>query len=123
MKALLSVKPEFASKILSGEKKYEYRKQVFKQPVESVLLYSTMPVGKIVGEFTVEEIVSGTPQALWKKTKDYSGISKSFFNSYFSGREKSFAIKIGVVTKYESYIDPYELDPTFVAPQSYKYIK
>ena len=31
MKVLLSIKPQFANKILSGEKLYEYRKRIFKK--------------------------------------------------------------------------------------------
>jgi len=122
MKALLSIKPEFADKILSGEKRYEYRKQIFKQNVDTVLLYSTKPVGKIVGEFKVEKIVSGSNISLWEETKKYSGISWDFFNAYFSGRNKCFAIKIGTVKKYDTFIDPYLCFSNFVAPQSYKYI-
>ena len=58
MKALLSIKPEFVSKIFTGEKIFEYRKAVFKRPmVKTVVIYSTMPVGKIVGEFEIEEII------------------------------------------------------------------
>jgi predicted transcriptional regulator len=44
MKALLSIKPEFVDKIISGEKKYEYRKRIFKQKIEAVVIYCTMPV-------------------------------------------------------------------------------
>ena len=52
MRVLLSIKPEFVEKIFSGEKLYEYRKAMFKNVnVSSVVIYSTMPVGKIVGEF------------------------------------------------------------------------
>ena len=48
MRVLLSIKPEFAEKILNGAKRYEFRKQAFAQPVEAVVLYATKPVGKIV---------------------------------------------------------------------------
>ena len=30
MKVLLSIKPEFVEKIFSGEKRFEYRKNIFK---------------------------------------------------------------------------------------------
>ena len=55
MKILLSIKPEFVEEIFSGRKKFEYRKAIFtNKKVTSVIVYSTMPVGKIVGEFTIE---------------------------------------------------------------------
>ena len=33
MKILLSIKPEYAHKIFSGEKKFEYRKIIFKKNI------------------------------------------------------------------------------------------
>ena len=40
MKALLSIKSEFVKRILSGEKKYEYRRRVFaRDDVEAIVIY------------------------------------------------------------------------------------
>ena len=70
MKALLSIKPEFVDKIRTGEKLFEYRKAVFKrQDVKSVVIYSTMPEGKIIGEFEIGEIIKSRPSELWEATK------------------------------------------------------
>ena len=41
MKALLSIKPEFVNEILTGRKKYEYRKRIFKQDIEAVVIYAS----------------------------------------------------------------------------------
>lgn len=57
MKVLLSIKPEFVQEIFTGKKKYEYRKVIFTRSVDKVVVYSTKPVGMIVGEFTVENIL------------------------------------------------------------------
>ncbi|MGR3982129.1 ASCH domain-containing protein [Pseudoalteromonas sp. 1181_04] len=123
MKALLSIKPEFVSKIFTGEKIFEYRKAVFKRPmIKTVVIYSTMPVGKIVGEFEVEEIIELPPEELWHKTSKYSGISKEFFDSYFIEKNTAFAIKIKDFIRYEEPVDPYLAYNNFKAPQSFKYI-
>lgn len=45
-KILLSIKPEFADKIMSGKKKFEYRTHVPSRPINSIVIYSTFPVGK-----------------------------------------------------------------------------
>ncbi len=37
VKALLSVKPEYAEKILSGEKIYEFRRRIFKRKDVDIL--------------------------------------------------------------------------------------
>ena len=86
MKVLLSIKPEFAEKILDGTKRFEFRKGIFKnQEISIVVIYATMPLGKVVGQFQIETILSGEPESLWKETKKYAGISKQFFDSYYSG--------------------------------------
>jgi len=123
MKALLSIKPEFVSKIFTGEKLFEYRKAVFKRPgVTSVVIYSTMPVGKIVGEFEIEEIIQLPPQNLWDVTHEHSGISKIFFDEYFTEKPLAYAIKIKNLVRYDEPINPYLVDINFTAPQSFKYI-
>ena len=124
MKALLSIRPEYVEKILSGEKLFEYRKAVFKRPeVKSVVIYSTMPEGVIVGEFEIGQILSSSPEELWEKTKDASGINKQFFDNYFLDREVAYAIEIKKLKKYKKPINPYERYSDFKAPQSFKYIE
>ncbi len=124
MKALLSIKPEFVEKILSGEKLFEYRKAIFKRPeVKSVVIYSTMPEGLIVGEFEIGEILAKHPEDLWEQTKDASGINKQFFDQYFLDREVAYAIEIKEFKRYETPINPYEIEAGFKAPQSFKYIE
>ena len=123
MKALLSIKPEFVDKIRTGEKLFEYRKAVFKrQDVKSVVIYSTMPEGKIIGEFEIGEIIKSRPSELWEATKDSSGINKAFFDKYFSKKEVAYAIEIIDFREYVEPIDPYIVEPSFKAPQSFKYI-
>ena len=122
MKALLSIKPEFAEKIFSGEKGFEFRKATFSRDVSSIVLYVTAPVGKIVGEFKVVSILEDTPASLWEQTRDQAGISKQFFFTYFKGRKKAFAIEIGNPRKYEEAIDPDRDGQKFVPPQSFRYL-
>ncbi|EGQ9817937.1 ASCH domain-containing protein [Vibrio antiquarius] len=124
MKALLSIKPEFVEKILSGEKLVEYRKAVFKRPeVKSVVIYSTMPDGLIVGEFEIGQILAKPPEELWEQTKDVSGINKQFFDEYFTDRDVAYAIEIKKLKRYATPINPYEKEEGFKAPQSFKYIE
>lgn len=123
MKVLLSIKPEFVEEIISGKKKYEYRKSIFKRnDISSIVVYATKPYGKIVGEFEIEDILIDDPKNIWKQTKEFSGTSKSFFNSYFEGRQKGFAIQIKNFRKYESPLDLTEFDKGLkFPPQSFCY--
>ncbi|OTN84000.1 hypothetical protein A5819_003554 [Enterococcus sp. 7E2_DIV0204] len=123
MKVLLSIKPEFVEKIIAGTKRFEYRSRMFKNKnVSSVIIYSTVPVGKVIGEFTIEDIIEDTPEKLWQRTKEYSGITESFFKGYFSGKEKGYAIQIKNFLEYERPLDLKEIG-VGAAPQSFKYIE
>ena len=124
MKILLSIKPEFVEKIFSGEKRFEYRKAIFKNnDVTSVVIYATMPVGMIVGEFKIKSVHKDTPRTIWQETQKYSGVSEDFFFSYFNNKNKAYAIEIGEIRRYENPVNPQKLFPHFTAPQSFCYIK
>lgn len=123
MKVLLSIKPEFAEKILNGTKKFEFRKGIFKNNnITTVVIYATMPVGKVVGQFSIDGILKNDPEALWVKTKKYAGISKNFFDSYYSGRETAYAIKVGEVERFEDPLPLSSLGDGIKAPQSFLYL-
>lgn len=122
MKVIMSIKPEYVEKIFKGEKKFEYRKSIFKKEVESILIYATKPVGKVVGEIIFTEILQDNPNEIWKLTAQESGVEYAFFKEYFNNKEIAYAIKIDKVSIYES---PVELDQYIgsgKAPQSYCYI-
>lgn len=123
MKVLLSIKPEFAEKILDGSKRFEFRKGIFKnRDISTVIIYATMPLGKVVGQFSIESILSDSPEDLWIKTQKYAGISKSFFDSYYSGRSTAYAIKVGDVERFETPLPLSALGDGIKAPQSYLYL-
>jgi len=122
MKVLLSIKPQFANRIFSGEKKFEFRKTTFKREVTTVVVYATMPVGMIIGEFKIGGILEGTPQELWEKTKEQAGISQDGYQSYFLGRSNGYAIRIEKTKLYGEPIDPACLR-SFTAPQSFRYLE
>nr|WP_305121104.1 ASCH domain-containing protein [Pedobacter xinjiangensis] len=119
----MSIEPEFVAKIFSGEKRFEYRKAIFSnEAVKTVVIYSTMPIGRVVGEFEVNSILTDSPEEVWKKTKELSGIKESFLNEYFDGRDKAYAIKIEKAIMYENPKDLSEVINRKVPPQSFCYI-
>lgn len=122
MIALLSIRPEYANKIFSGEKQFEYRKAIFKRHVSKIVVYSTRPVGMIIGEFLVDDILEGDPKELWLRTKDRSGVCEDFYHEYFKGRVKGYAIKVGKINLYDEPYDPSIICDPFIAPQSFRYL-
>ena len=122
MKVLLSIKPEFVRLIFSGVKKFEYRRAIFKAPgVKSIVIYASAPVKRIVGEFEIVDILSDDVDVVWNKTHKSSGVSKTFYQSYFHNRNIANAIQIGRVEIYQNFkcLSDYNIKH---APQSFCYI-
>lgn len=120
---LLSIKPEFAEKIFNGTKKYEFRKSIFKRSdIHKIIVYVSSPVKKIIGEFSVEDVLCDTVEAIWNKTHQYSGISKQYYQTYYENRDKAYAIKIGNVIRYKCSCNLRDYNIS-AAPQSFIYIK
>lgn len=120
-KALLSIKPEFASLIFDGTKKFEYRRVIFKQPISLVVVYASAPLSAVIGEFEVDQILYEDLSSLWHLTKQHSGISRKYFLDYFINKEKGYAIKIGSTFLYPipaSLKESYGVTP----PQSFLYL-
>ncbi len=119
---LISIKPEYIENIFNGSKKYEYRKIRCKQDIDKIIIYSTYPIMKVVGEAKVEKILEDSPDRIWEKTKKYSGIDLNFYQKYFKDRSKAIAYKLTNIKKYDS---PKELSSYGIkaAPQSFVYIQ
>ncbi|MFJ6925032.1 ASCH domain-containing protein [Limosilactobacillus mucosae] len=124
MKILLSIKPEYVERILNGTKKFEYRKKIFKNKnVNTVVIYATKPIGKVVGEFYIRNIIEDNPQTIWNLTNKYSGISKNSFDEYFHNVQEGFAIEISHFVKYKKELELNEVSKKLKsAPQSFAYI-
>ncbi len=118
---LLSVNPEYVDKIFAGSKKYEYRKRLAIKTVDKILIYSTAPVMKVVGEAQVIETISASPTALWECTKKFAGISREKYRKYFKGCKVAYAYRLGQVIQYDP---PKELGEFNVnlPPQSFIYL-
>ena len=116
---VLSIYPEYVKKILSGEKRFEFRRAMPTQKITHIVIYATAPEKRIAAIAEVEKILQASPHALWEKTKYASGISRSTFRKYFSGRTQAFAFKLGQV--WEMPQDTF-LPTSFSPPQSFLYI-
>ena len=118
---ILSIQPEFARKIFNHTKKYEYRKVMFSPDVKKVYVYVSEPISLIIGYFIFDDIFEGTPSSVWRKTKEHSGITKKYFDEYFNGHDKAYAIRIKSVKLFKRPIEPKEVIKDFRAPQNFCY--
>src|SRR6516225_10977261 len=92
--AVLSIKPEYAEAIFTGRKRYEFRRNIFRENIRIVIVYMSSPVMQVVGEFSVEGIITDDVDALWDQTEPHAGIERDAFMKYFAGRDVGHAIKI-----------------------------
>jgi predicted transcriptional regulator len=123
MKIILSIKPEFANKIFEGDKKFEFRRSIFKNKnVSKVIVYASSPISKVIGEFEIGEILFKDLKTLWKETKEFSGITEDYFYEYFVGKENGFALEVKRVKRYKQELC---IKESFgkVPPQSFAYIE
>jgi|LGVD01.1.fsa_nt_gb type I restriction enzyme S subunit len=122
MNVLLSVKPKYVDEMISGRKKYEFRKSIFKREnIEKMFIYSSSPIKKIIAIVDIDGILSDSPQKLWEQCHKEAGISESDFFSYFKNSDVGYAIKISNVLEFPTPVDPY-IDENFRPPQSFYYL-
>ena len=112
MKVLMSIKPKFVERIFAGTKTFELRKKLFKRTIDTIVIYSSFPEKKVVGEIIIDRIISSTPNHLWESHKNNLGISEK---EYFKYYKNSKVIKY----KKELELKDFGIEK---APQSYQYI-
>lgn len=124
MDVILSIKPKYVEQIINGKKKYEFRRKIFKeQHIGHIIVYSSSPVKKVVGYFTIQEIYSEHPKNLWSNYRKYSGISKKEFLRYFKNSKNGYAIEINQFILFKNPVELSDIGINNGPPQSYMYIK
>jgi predicted transcriptional regulator len=122
--ALISIRPRFVEKILSGEKRLEFRRSWAAEPVDVLVIYSSSPVQRIVATANVVNLTEGTPTALWELSKvKRGGVPRQLIYDYFEGKKTGFAIEIADVLELEHPVNPKKVFKDFVAPQSFRYLE
>ena len=101
-KLLMSIKPEHANKILSGEKKVEVRRRFSKKWCGyRVSIYACHPQCSIVGDAMICEVVLDKPQSLWDRFGGQIGCTKDQFDSYAASVDELYAIIFEDVVPYQ----------------------
>ena len=89
--------------------------------MDRIIFYASAPQKEVIGEALIDEILEGTPKEIWELAKTASGITKKFYFSYYSGKDKAIAYKLKNVMIYEK---PKTLSNYSIrqAPQSFVYL-
>lgn len=118
---ILSIHPNHIDKILSGEKRYEYRKRI-PQDIDYLIIYATAPIKRVVAIIEVDMVMKDTPKNIWDVTQSESGVSYEFFMNYFNGVSTAYAIKFRNIYRLPTPIDITAIDGVKSAPQAYQYV-
>ena len=120
---LLSVQPQHAERIFSGEKTVELRRvRPGVRPGSKVIIYVSAPESSLSGAFMVSEVYQSAPSTLWAEIGDKSGLSRAAFRRYFAGASRAYGIGIRESWRFVQPISLSELReriPGFHPPQSH----
>jgi predicted transcriptional regulator len=118
---LMSIKPKYFERIVSGKKLVEFRKVCPKNQVR-IFLYVSSPVKMICGFIEIHKVITEKIDTIWELTDKISGTTEKEFYSYVGISEKVSALYIKSI-KIVSPIDPKTLIDNFIAPQNYIFIE
>lgn len=120
--ALMSIHPEYSTAIFAGTKRVEFRRTTLPPELRYVVVYATSPVMKIVGYFSVAQVRAGAASTIWRRYGDVGGISRSKFNSYYTGANRAIAIEIKTAYSFENPLPIDVLGVGIRPPQSFQYL-
>ena len=121
---LISVKPEYFGRMLSGAKTVELRRRPIRVPIgTTVWIYVTVPSGRLGAMAEVSAVEENTPSELWRRYEDRVGISQRAFFAYFEGSTQGCAVVFQRILPLRKPLGLTVLRKSlgaFVAPQFYR---
>lgn len=120
---LMSIRPQYAQSIKSGEKTVELRRVLPKVAAgDIIVIYESKPVQRITAFCEVKSILSMEPQDLWENVCHKVCISKDVFDQYFLGKEHANGIELKNISILKAPKTMRDLPWNMQPPQSYCYI-
>lgn len=120
-KVIMPIKPIYVKQILSGRKKYEFRKILAKRSIDKIVIYETSPVMKVVAEVCINSVLVEHPDKLWELTHEFAGIDKQNYDKYYKNRETAVAYSLGHIYEFDKPKELADYGINFF-PQSFVYL-
>lgn len=124
--ALISIKPTYVRRFLTGEKFVEIRSRAVNlTPGSRLWIYSTLPKGCIEAVAEVNRVVFGTPSDIWHRYSRSLAVSRTNYLKYVNGASRVSAIIINRVIRMPIEVNLSMLRkmiPSFHPPQFLKYM-
>ena len=123
---LISIRPRFAEMIFNGTKTVELRRVCPRvRKGDLALVYVSSPLMEVQGAFEVASVITDSPAKLWIRVGKKTGITRTEFMNYFSGKKQGHALCIKRAWKLGAVIALSSLRQQargFQPPQSYRYV-
>lgn len=121
---LISIHPEHVAKILSGEKRLEFRRQWTTRAIDILVIYATAPIQKIIAITRIQNVFRGSKSELWALARNKGGgISREQLFEYMSGKDEGVALELSNLLTLKDGIHPSTVfGKSFRPPQSFRYL-
>jgi len=121
----LSIRPQYAERILDGTKTVELRRVRPKYITRGAcaLVYVSSPIKSLIGAFRIEQVIEKPIQDLWRMVHGRAGVSRREFDAYFEGVSTGVGIFFSEVMFFHKPIELQDLKEMmdFQPPQSFRY--
>jgi predicted transcriptional regulator len=100
---LMSIRPEYSSRIFTGEKRFELRRmRVRANPGDIVWVYESAPTMALVGAFAVGRVLFEQLDVIWKRYGASLGVTEREYAAYFARREFGCAIEVAAFRRFDA---------------------
>lgn len=124
---VLSIRPKFSSRIMSGEKTVELRRRFPASAPKGTIayIYSTSPERAMVGVAEISSVKKLAIEEIWRRYEDVAFIERPEFDRYFEGLDEGFALEFANVKTFKNPMGLVDLRERFgfEPPQSFLYAK
>ncbi len=121
---LMSVKPEFAERIMKRKKTVELRRRFSTRWLNHrINIYASAPVMSLMGEARIAGVIANKPEVIWERFQDQIGCSREEFDAYATGTDELYAIELDDVRPYRERLPLVQIshwvNEDLTPPQSY----
>lgn len=121
----IAVKPEYANRLISGEKDIELRKtKPHIQAGDYAIIYASAPAKVVLGYGKIKSIILCSPQEMWTNFSTRLGINEQDYLMYYKNSNRSVGIEFEMIKPINpiSLVELRRVDPNFHPPQIYRYV-
>lgn len=98
---MIALHPQYWEMYKDGSKWWELRKVGYSpQSVDTLIIYATAPVSRIVGEVDFVSTHVGYVDDVWDVVKGGCGITREQYDRYYRGHDVAKAYRLGNIWEY-----------------------